>query len=85
MAITREMSADEAKIASLAAEIEQYLASHPSAADSMEGIRRWWLARLRVEEGVLRVQQALELLVTHGAVVEKRLADGPVLDARAGQ
>jgi hypothetical protein len=78
-----EMAADEAKIACIAAEIERYLESHPRAADSMEGIRQWWFARLRVEEGAMQVSEALRLLLARGVVVEKRLPDGTLLYAAA--
>ncbi len=60
-----------------------YLARHPQAADSVDGVARWWVGddgRL----GLPLVQQALDRLVTAGELRRQRLADGSVLYARAG-
>jgi hypothetical protein len=73
------MAIDEDKVVNLAGEIQRYLATHPDAADSVDGIRQWWLARMRLEETAMQVQQALDLLVVQGAVVERRMPDGSVL------
>lgn len=67
-------------VTQLAAEIERYLASHPHAADSVDGILRWWLRRQRYEESKTKIQQALELLVERGAV-SKRVLAGQVVYA----
>ena len=68
-----------ADIAEIARAIERYLAKHPNAADSAEGIRRWWLMRLRYEESAQQVQQALEQLLRQGVVTKRVLTDGQVL------
>jgi hypothetical protein len=68
-------------IAEIARAIERYLAKHPNAADSMEGIRRWWLMRQRYEESAQQVQQALEQLLRQGVVTKRVLTDGQVLYA----
>lgn len=57
-------------ILTIAQEISDYLAEHPKAADSLEGVASWWLARQRYESAEDVVQKALEHLVTKG-VVEK--------------
>lgn len=63
------MSAEEYNdIYCIALEIRQYLDAHPNAADSLEGIVRWWLPRQRYEEVLERVQSALDLLITEGMI-----------------
>ena len=52
----------------VAKEINQYLADHPNAADSLEGVVNWWLARQRYTKATDIVQQALEHLVNEGVV-----------------
>ncbi|HZF20340.1 MAG TPA: hypothetical protein VE008_11610 [Burkholderiales bacterium] len=69
---------DEA-IDTLAREVATYLSKHPDAADTVDGISRWWLARVRVEEATANVRQALDVLVERGVVVERRLPDGRVV------
>jgi len=57
-----------ADITAIAEEIKRYLHAHPNAADSLDGIVKWWLPRQRYEETLVRVQQALDYLVAHGLV-----------------
>lgn len=66
-------------VADIAQAIERYLAKHPHAADSLEGIRRWWLMRQRYEESAQQVQEALEQLLREGIVTKRVLSDGQVL------
>jgi hypothetical protein len=73
---------DEPDITLIANEIRRYLQSHPQAADSIEGVARWWLMRQRLEESRDRVERALESLVAEG-VVEKVLSDTRVVYALA--
>lgn len=63
----------------LAAEIASYLRNHPDAADTVEGVAQWWLARQRYESALPRVEQALEHLVATGQATRRRTADGTVL------
>lgn len=72
---------DDDTIAQLAVEIERYLAAHPHAADSADGVLNWWLRRQRYEESLSKIQRALELLVQRGAV-SKRVLAGQVVYAR---
>lgn len=58
----------EQEIAEIAREIERYLDAHPNAADSVEGILRWWLTRQRYEQSAEHVTRALEHLVSAGVV-----------------
>lgn len=72
---------DDPAILQLAVEIERYLAAHPHAADSADGVLHWWLRRQRYEESMTKIQRALELLVQRGAVT-KRVVGGQVVYAR---
>ena len=70
------MAIDDDRVQLIAAEIARYLVQHPDAADTFDGIKRWWLSRIRVEEAIVHVRQALDGLVLEGLVVEQKLADG---------
>lgn len=56
------------KVTAVAKEIQNYLANHPNAADSADGVMRWWLSQQRFDESILIVQQALEQLVLQGEI-----------------
>lgn len=77
--MTNEPAEVNDDIAVIASQIDRYLKSHPNAADSAEGILRWWLARQRYEESIQKVEQALALLLRQGAVSKRTLVDGKVL------
>ena len=54
------MSAEaDHRVQAIARNVEAYLAIHPDAADSAEGIQRWWLASTLTEESLDRVRAAL--------------------------
>lgn len=78
------MQTEQQEVIDLALEIERYLASHPHAADSLDGVVRWWLTRSR-EEPAHKVRRALDYLVSCGVVITKTLAGGKVLYIRARQ
>lgn len=69
----------------LVREIEAYLANNPNAADTIDGVARWWLAQQRYQQAHEDVQRALEYLVSEGIVTKTKIADGRVLYARAGR
>ncbi|MCW5665826.1 MAG: hypothetical protein KIT35_18505 [Piscinibacter sp.] len=52
----------------IASAIRGYLAEHPNAADTVEGIRRWWLLGTLGEVPPELVEQALEQLLAQGRV-----------------
>jgi hypothetical protein len=59
----------------IALELEHYVSLHPTAADTPEGIARWWL----VDHGspaVNHVEAALDLLVQRGSLRRQVLPDG---------
>lgn len=71
--------ADDEQVINMAREIWRYLARHPNAADSLEGIQRWWLIGQRDAEATTKVERALELLIAEGLVVKRKLPDGKAI------
>lgn len=69
-------------IVEIARQIERYLATHPNAADSLEGILGWWLTRQRYEDSAQQVRQALERLLRQGTITTRVLGDGKTLYVR---
>jgi hypothetical protein len=71
-------------IADVIDEITRYLDAHPHAADTVDGIARWWLSGPGVD-CVARedLQQALEQLVARGTMTRVHTANGTVLYASA--
>lgn len=68
---------------SVARSLEDYLARHPAAADTAQGIAQWWLPpALRHGEAV--VLKALALLELAGTVERRRLPDGREVYGRPG-
>ena len=66
-------------IVTVAQEIRNYLMAHPNAADSLEGIVKWWLTRQRYEEAMGQVQKALDYLVVRGDISKRQLSSGKVI------
>lgn len=64
--------------------IQRYFASHPDAADSAQGIARWWLVGEGVEATADEVEAALGVLVQRGVVRAQRMPDGRLIYAWAG-
>lgn len=62
----------------VAKEIEYYLANHPHAADSIEGIVKWWLPQQRYVDAHDKIAKALEYLIAQG-VVKKIDIPGSIL------
>ena len=73
---------DERSYVDLAAEICRYLDSHPNAADSVEGIVRWWLPRQRLADNAELTQRALDYLVANNEVKATTTVDGRVVYRR---
>jgi hypothetical protein len=71
----------EAAASAIASDIQHYLSAHPDAADTMTGIRAWWLSPTFAGTPLGVVETALELLIERGAVTSTRLPDGRVLYA----
>ena len=60
----------------IASIIERYVQDHPHAADTPEGICRWWVARQRFEDSVEDVRKALDYLVERHCLSSSVLPDG---------
>ena len=71
-------AAADAEVARLAAEVLRYLRRHPGAADTIEGIAEWWLAKQRLEDTLVHVQAAVDRLVTQDLVEANGVAGGRV-------
>ncbi|HRP24343.1 MAG TPA: hypothetical protein PLF79_02900 [Thauera sp.] len=56
--------------------IEAYLACHPEAVDSEEGIARWWLRSRGLEATADEVHTALQRLIAFHAVRVTHTPDG---------
>jgi hypothetical protein len=54
----------------IAREILGYLATHPEAKDTLDGIVEWWLPHRRSERAA--VERAVALLLAHGVILETR-------------
>ena len=64
------------RLGAVAGAIEAYLARHPDAADSAEGIARWWLSGGGLDASLDEVRSALGRLVEHGLVAWRQMPDG---------
>jgi len=71
-------------VQAVAADIRRYLQRHPDAADTAEGIARWWLGGRCRENELGRVQEAIAVLVKRGLMQRQTLPDGAEI-YRAGR
>lgn len=71
--------AAHARVCQLAKAIEAYLAHHPEAADSEQGITDWWLPSVGVHATSDELGPALAKLVQRGTVEACQLPDGAVI------
>jgi len=78
------MTNEDEVVEGIAREIARYLAEHPDAADTLDGIRSWWLTRQRYEDATVLVQRAVDLLVREGVVVGRRIPDGNIVYGSTG-
>ena len=51
-------------------EVLAYLAKNPDAQDTLEGVVYWWLLEERIKDRTVKVQEALDELVSEGLVVK---------------
>ncbi len=59
--------------------IEAHLAAYPQAADSADGVARWWLGMRGIQAEVAEVELALAALLARHRLRQSVLADGTVL------
>lgn len=71
------------RVETIVQEILAYLERNPQAADTAEGIERWWLHGTRDHSSAL-VAHALEILVARGDIERFRSAHGVVFRRRTG-
>ncbi len=65
-----------------ATEIKRYLETRPNAAETVDGVAKWWLTRQRFDDSRATVHAALEYLVEQGDV-KKRVSGGKEIYCRA--
>jgi len=70
-------------VAAARAAIVRYLERNTNAADSIDGIARWWLPAEQLRADRATVEQAIETLVADGLVEAAHLPDGTILYRRA--
>lgn len=75
-------SVEEPAVQAIAKLIEQYLAVHADAADSLKGICMWWLPGEERRGDPETVKRALDRLVNGGLVEEVQLVDGTTIYRR---
>jgi hypothetical protein len=66
-------------------EILNYLADHPEASDTFDGIVQWWLLERKICQTVQNVRNALEDLVARGLLTEQSRSDKPVYRINAAR
>lgn len=60
-------------VRAIAREIERHFEAHPNAADSVDGIRDWWLSAALRDEPLAAVLSALQELQQRGVVAKNEL------------
>ena len=66
------------KQSELTQQILAYLADHPKAQDTVEGILHWWLLEQQIKNLEVQVEKALAELVANKVVLERRGSDGRI-------
>lgn len=59
---------NDSEVQQIAVQIESYLANHPHAADTLEGISKWWIPGKRIEASRFIVEQALDYLYAKSVI-----------------
>jgi hypothetical protein len=65
-------------LSSPAPEILAYLATHPAAQDTIEGILHWWVLDSCIRSWAPKITETVALLVNQGFLEEKPSSDGHV-------
>ena len=68
----------EPSLPSPAPEILDYLARHPDAQDTIDGILHWWVLDACVRKWAPKIAKTVAQLVEQGFLEQKRSADGNV-------
>ena len=59
--------------------LHDYLNRNPNAADTLEGICKWWIQFECIEQSVDKVSAALEILVAKGLLRKQQVAGSSTL------
>jgi hypothetical protein len=70
---------EDGVVQNIAAAIHRYVLDHPDAADSIDGIHRWWLAPALRDEPPRRVEAAVAQLVRERVLHQVVQEDGRVI------
>lgn len=68
----------EASLPSPAPEILDYLARHPDAQDTIDGILHWWVLESCIRSWGPKIADTVELLVEQGFLEKKPSGDGHI-------
>lgn len=55
-----------------------YFEKHPAAEDSLEGVMRWWLTEVSIQQEVENVERALAELIRADLLEEVRHSEQPI-------
>ncbi len=72
----------DARIDQIASAIERYVALHPNASDTIDGIHRWWLMHEPLAEDTTLIEPALTRLIERGIMMRRTLPGDTVLFCR---
>ena len=64
------------EVSRILCDILTYLADHPEASDTIDGIAQWWLLEQRIRQEIPAIEKALTELVAKGFVLEQRGSNG---------
>ena len=70
------MQTDYSTLSDIQSEVLGYLAEHPNAADTAEGIRQWWLFQRMAKYSQDKVQKALDQLKDAHLIEVRMLGNG---------
>jgi hypothetical protein len=66
------------RLPSPAPEILDYLARHPDAQDTIDGILHWWVLDAHIRKWAPKIAKTVAQLVERGFLEEKRSSDGKI-------
>ena len=70
------MNVSDRRLPSPAPEILDYLARHPDAQDTIDGIIHWWVLDVYVRKWAPKIAETVAQLVERGFLEEKSSSDG---------
>jgi hypothetical protein len=73
-----EQNRTDSEMSQICSDILTYVAEHPDAGDTVEGIVQWWLLQQRIKHRESQVKDALAKLVAKGLMLERQGRDGRI-------